>query len=607
MRRNSGGERALGRAMKTAGWAMALALAGCVGGVSGGGGGGILYSGGAPDSPCSEASQGQGCVFADGTVQRVACQAGKWTALGSCTSTEFCAEEGLAAAKIATCKPKQAADVTSGGDGTTAGDGATAGDGLVNPDGAGQDIAGEGVVDTVGDASGSDGVVQDVMADSQDSQGTDVGPAECGNGKCEIGESTISCPQDCTTPKCGNGACEAGENATSCIKDCASVCPGGTGCKCVADSDCNIGVCHVSGSGNRTCPQECIDSCPTDWTCTEVNNAKLDYVSVCVSKAGYVCGDNKCNAKENPDNCSKDCKAPVCGNGTCEPGESSSSCVSDCPVKPYCGNGKCESASGEDSGSCPTDCPPAQPVCGDGKCNGTETPKSCISDCPGTCGDGYCVGSENAQTCAADCPSQCGDTYCTGTETNTTCPKDCPAATSCGDGKCAASENYQTCAKDCIKGTYGCKGMCGLGSKSSAGAACYCDTACVGAGDCCTDYKTYCSTTTCTPVCTNKNCGADGCGGTCGTCGSGYTCDTLGKCVATTVCGDGFCDSPETSTSCPADCKTTAHPCNTACGSKPAGYSCFCDTNCKGNGDCCTATGGLAKLCSGSTCASCNK
>ena len=105
-----------------AGLALVLGLAGCVGGVSGGGGGGILYSGGAPDSPCDEAQSGQGCVFASGTVQRVACQGGKWTALGTCTASELCAEEGVGPAKVASCKPKQGLDAGAGSDASTAGD-----------------------------------------------------------------------------------------------------------------------------------------------------------------------------------------------------------------------------------------------------------------------------------------------------------------------------------------------------------------------------------------------------------------------------------------------------------------------------------------------------
>jgi len=46
--------------------------------------------------------------------------------------------------------------------------------------------------------------------------------------------------------------------------------------------------------------------------------------------------------------------------------------------------------------------------------------------------------------------------------------------------------------------------------------------------------------TTCTPSCTGKNCGSDGCGGTCGTCGSGQTCSASGTCT-TAGCAHSIC------------------------------------------------------------------
>jgi hypothetical protein len=45
---------------------------------------------------------------------------------------------------------------------------------------------------------------------------------------------------------------------------------------------------------------------------------------------------------------------------------------------------------------------------------------------------------------------------------------------------------------------------------------------------------------TCTPSCTDKVCGDDGCGGSCGTCTLPNTCNTLGLCVVPTV--PGTCD-----------------------------------------------------------------
>jgi GH35 family endo-1,4-beta-xylanase len=59
----------------------------------------------------------------------------------------------------------------------------------------------------------------------------------------------------------------------------------------------------------------------------------------------------------------------------------------------------------------------------------------------------------------------------------------------------------------------GCGGTCGE---------------CKDGGTCGSDYK---CTAQCTPDCSNKECGDDGCGGSCGDCEDGKKCDTQNKCV----------------------------------------------------------------------------
>ena len=113
---------------------------------------------------------------------------------------------------------------------------------------------------------------------------------ECGNDKCEEGETPKNCEEDCEDegPTCGNKVCEAGETTASCAGDCPA-----TG-----------GIC-----GNNVCEANEAQSCPADCA---------------------VCGNNKCEGNE-ASSCPADCDVePVCGNQLCE-GNEASTCPGDCP------------------------------------------------------------------------------------------------------------------------------------------------------------------------------------------------------------------------------------------------------------------------------------
>lgn len=96
-----------------------------------------------------------------------------------------------------------------------------------------------------------------------------------------------------------------------------------------------------------------------------------------------------------------------------------------------------------------------KPVCGDNYCEGSESTRSCPTDCGSNCGDGACNGNETQQSCSRDCgnpPPVCGDGRCTGNETNSTCPGDCsagpePRVFTCGPqtGTCALLQNFGNC------------------------------------------------------------------------------------------------------------------------------------------------------------------
>jgi hypothetical protein len=94
--------------------------------------------------------------------------------------------------------------------------------------------------------------------------------------------------------------------------------------------------------------------------------------------------------------------------------------------------------------------------------------------------------------------------------------------------------------------------------------------------------------TTCTPQCTGKACGPDGCSGSCGTCPSGQTCSADGQCQQ-------GCTPSCTGKQCGSD------GCGGTCGSCPSGQTCSADGQCQGTVTCahddCTTGGALANGC----------
>ncbi len=116
----------------------------------------------------------------------------------------------------------------------------------------------------------------------------------CGDGKCNVAESSQTCPADCPA-SCDSVACDDGD-------------------PCTVDY-CQDGTCAIGGVPDGT-------SCGAAKSCA---------LSQCVLPG---CGDGVCVAGETATTCPADC--PICGDGICGKGENNHLCPADC-AKPASG------------------------------------------------------------------------------------------------------------------------------------------------------------------------------------------------------------------------------------------------------------------------------
>lgn len=350
-----------------------------------------------------------------------------------------------------------------------------------------------------------------------------TGP-ECGNGQCESGETTSSCPADCkttTNPVCGDGQCNGSETPSTCPADCKTTTTGKCGdLKCTSPEnietcslDCDTSnfqtiSCLQSACGPQTSACIANTDCVKFLSCAAACKGNSSCQSSCLegvssSAQGLVINLGQCGQTNK---CLGGDTGPVCGNGTCESGETTSSCPSDCKTTTKCGNGTCDS--GETTSSCPADCKTTSAKCGDLQCSTGEA-----STCPLDCNSAYLP----SISCIAEV---CGSAW-------TTCK---------GDPKCIAFLNCSikcNCDSNCIQ-------TCGSAAGSSSGLVAL--SQCSGASEC--QGSNPCGSSG--PVCGN------------GTCESGETTSSCpSDCKTSTKCGNGTCDSGETASSCPSDCKSS--------------------------------------------------
>jgi hypothetical protein len=288
-------------------------------------------------------------------------------------------------------------------------------------------------------------------------------------------------------------------------------------------------------------------------------------VPSCIQSGSY-CGDNTCNADENIKSCPKDCDAdvtpPFCGDAKCSADETKASCSVDCGnVSSVCGNALCELG---ETVSCAQDCSDG-PYCGDNECNIGETANSCPGDCQNEHPEGlvpqvvsnvlpgayYVQGDDSSWIFLNNSGDFAiyvvstgvigGTGSCWATDpTPYWCDVTSPPPITCNfDGICNANESNATCSSDC-------------GSPNQGGcSAWYSYSSCSGAG---------CSWDGYANVCINSNTGLEN---TRVYCADGLdndgdslvdsadpNCDDF-----TIICNyNNFCDSDESSGTCPSDC-----------------------------------------------------
>ncbi len=312
---------------------------------------------------------------------------------------------------------------------------------------------------------------------------------ECGPDNCggQCGTCTTA-----EAPFCDeiSGQCNA-----QCVPDawtCAATAyAAGDACDCACgavDPDCLVAVLGTVGCGAyEECDSsgKCVSTVPAAWTCNPFEYNGLDYCN---------CG---CGAPDPDCDYGLPLKGCLTPTATCDASGVCQECAPDCTGK-ACGSDGC-------GGIC-------------GECNDPVAT---------ACDAGVCV-----DPCAGGVPlvcktAQCGDDGCGGTCGTCDSTKDCKAG---------------ACVPKIVVDPASCAGNCG----SIAPIGCYCVAGCETDGSCCADYAALCK---CTPNCTDKTCGSDGCGGTCGTCGGGSPyCDATGNCTATCTpqcdgktCGDDGC------------------------------------------------------------------
>ncbi|GMV42344.1 MAG: hypothetical protein AMXMBFR64_40600 [Myxococcales bacterium] len=227
-----------------------------------------------------------------------------------------------------------------------------------------------------------------------------------------------------------SGADGSGEDATSGV--CTEI--GGFLCECSKNSDCLSGYCIDTTEGKR-CSQQCVDSCPTGFTCKLVSNTPPDVVYLCLQDYLDLC--RPCNA-----------------NGDCG-GAEGDLCVSYGDLGSFCGvacvdDGCPEGYSCEETDGGPKQCVPTSGTC---ECSPRAIQQQASTSCAtqnafGSCKGTRTCGKDGLTDCNASIPAEetCNgkDDDCDGQVdegmggaecTSDTAEGSCPGITLCQGGK----------------------------------------------------------------------------------------------------------------------------------------------------------------------------
>ena len=423
---------------------------------------------------------------------------------------------------------------------------------------AGKTCGSDGCGGACGSCTGSDECTAGVCVPCQpECNGKSCGDDGCGGtcGACvdpQVCATNGTCVDSLCSPQCDGtgigGACycdDACFGYADCCPGLCSVCPGMKGC-CVAS--CNGAVCGDDGCGG---------SC---GACAAGTRCDAGQCAPCTADCnGKQCGDDNCNGScgSCPGNqacdagqcvaCVAQCNGAPCGDdgcggscGTCPEALVciASACVAD-PCKGFSYAGCCD---GQTIKYCDpnnpsivtADCQQSGPSCGwnaangyydcntDGKPEPTGqfpvTCPACKIDCTGkTCGDDGCGGTCGTCDQGVVCLDHvCQPDQCHGVPASGCC--DGPVVRYCADNQASSLDcsTQPSCGWN-PQGYY----ACGTDGKAdpSGGLTMPCPT--------------------CSPICVDRQCGPDGCGGACGVCGPGTKCNG-GQCVADTCAGVPF-------------------------------------------------------------------